>query len=586
MTATDKPPTDDTTRIFRAEYPRAVSAVASASRGDLDLAEAAARDAFDEAIRRWPLEGLPRSPTNWILSTVRRSALRRLLHQDPVTPRDHETIAALQRGTKAPFADERLALVFTCCHPRLPFPARVALTLRFVSGFTVTEVARVFGVSEPTMAERLDRAKAAVRPGAVEFTMADRSELSSRLQGVMAVLYLIFNEGYIGSQSTAVEGRDVSAEAIATTRMLLSLLPAEDDLRGLLALMLFIQARRAARLGPDGELVPFTEQDRGQWNLSMIDEAQFLLRQARRSRNRSRYTVEARIQAEQTAVAEGAAPDWRRVLSAYDELRLLAPSPALELNRAVALAEVEGPQTALRAVDRLPEQSHLWHAVRADLLARLGRADEAAEAWRQGTEFAEGPTEQAYMATRAGREQSSCGGAASPYGEDMPATPKYTVPGLSLDDGQKLAALLQERLNALNDLMLTLKHVHWNVVGPHFIAVHEMIDPHVVEVREMVDETAERIATLGIAPLGTPKAIVEGRSWADYPLARATTTEHLKALDEVYVGLLDDHRKAQTRSAELDPITEDMLIGQIKTMELFHWFVRAHLENQGGQLEN
>lgn len=167
----------------------------------------------------------------------------------------------------------------------------------------------------------------------------------------------------------------------------------------------------------------------------------------------------------------------------------------------------------------------------------------------------------------------------------MPQTPKYTVPGLTIEDGEKLAAVLQDRLNALNDLMLTLKHVHWNVVGPHFIAVHEMIDPHVVEVRDMVDETAERIATLGSAPLGTPAAIVDGRTWKDYSLGRATTTEHLRALDEVYVGLLDDHRKAQEISADLDPITEDMIIGQIKTMELFHWFVRAHLENAGGQLD-
>lgn len=168
----------------------------------------------------------------------------------------------------------------------------------------------------------------------------------------------------------------------------------------------------------------------------------------------------------------------------------------------------------------------------------------------------------------------------------MATKQNYTVPGISIEDGERLVEVLQDRLNALNDLMLTLKHVHWNVVGPHFIAVHEMIDPHVVEVRDMVDETAERIATLGGVPLGTPKAIVDGRSWDDYALGRASTTKHLKALDDVYVGLLDDHRKAQSTSADLDPITEDMLIGQIKTMELFHWFVRAHLENAGGQVSH
>ena len=160
----------------------------------------------------------------------------------------------------------------------------------------------------------------------------------------------------------------------------------------------------------------------------------------------------------------------------------------------------------------------------------------------------------------------------------------YTTPGLTIDDGHKVAKLLQDRLNALNDLQLTLKHVHWNVIGPHFIAVHEMIDPHVDEVRAMVDETAERIATLGLAPIGTPGALVEHRTWKDYSLDRATTNEHLGALDVVYDGLLGDHRKVQQTVADIDPITEDILIGQIKQMELFHWFVRAHLETVGGEL--
>ena len=164
------------------------------------------------------------------------------------------------------------------------------------------------------------------------------------------------------------------------------------------------------------------------------------------------------------------------------------------------------------------------------------------------------------------------------------ATSGYTVPGMQIDDGHEVAAILQERLNALNDLALTLKHVHWNVVGPHFIAVHEMIDPHVTEVRAMIDETAERIATLGVSPMGTPGYVVTNRSWDDYTLGRATTTEHLGALDMVYDGLIADQRDAQARVAELDPISEDMIIGQIRQLELFHWFVRAHLENTAGDL--
>ncbi|KQX75515.1 MULTISPECIES: Dps family protein [Aeromicrobium] len=166
----------------------------------------------------------------------------------------------------------------------------------------------------------------------------------------------------------------------------------------------------------------------------------------------------------------------------------------------------------------------------------------------------------------------------------MATSPKFTIPGLTTEEGEKLAGILQERLNALNDLHLTLKHVHWNVVGPHFIAVHEMIDPHVDEVIAMVDETAERIATLGVSPLGTPGAIVNGRSWEDYSLGRATTNEHLGALDEVYVNLLKDHRKAQEATSDLDPVTEDMIIGQQRQLELFHWFIRAHLESTGGKL--
>lgn len=164
------------------------------------------------------------------------------------------------------------------------------------------------------------------------------------------------------------------------------------------------------------------------------------------------------------------------------------------------------------------------------------------------------------------------------------STPQFTIPGLSTAEGEKLAGILQSRLNALIDLHLTLKHIHWNVVGPHFIAVHEMIDPHVDEVIGMVDETAERIATLGVSPLGTPGAIVSGRTWEDYSLGRATTNEHLGALDEVYVHLLEDHRNAQAEVADLDPVTEDMIIGQQRQLELFHWFVRAHLESTGGQL--
>ncbi|WP_208006791.1 DUF6596 domain-containing protein [Aeromicrobium phragmitis] len=577
-------PIEDIARAFRSEHARAVAAVAHATGGDVELAVEAVADAFEDAIRQWPGRGAPPSPGHWIVRTARRYAAERL-HRAEADRR--VAIDALMRESgDGSQPDERLALIFTCCHPAQAVPAQVALTLRLVGGLTTAEIARVFVAPEPLMAQRLTRAKAAIVNGTIAFAEPEPQDYRRRLDAVMAVLYLIFNEGYVGSQSTSQAPDDLSSTAVTMTRMLVELLPHEEDVRGLLALMLFIQARREARVRPGGELVPLAEQDRTRWDRTAIAEARFLLRQAQRSSRRHRYTVEARIQAEHAATIDGSAPDWNRILVGYDELRGLAPSPALELNRAVALAEVEGAEVALAAVDAVPSQSHLWYAVRADLLDRLGRHEEAAQTWRAAAELAGNVTEQAYMTPRSARHASSCEDDAPPYGEDMPATPKYTVPGLSLEDGQQVAAMLQDRLNALNDLMLTLKHVHWNVVGPHFIAVHEMIDPHVVEVRDMVDETAERIATLGVAPQGTPSAIVEGRTWKGYPLDRATTTEHLKALDEVYVGLLDDHRKVQAQVAELDPITEDMVIGQIKTMELFHWFVRAHLENQGGQLES
>ncbi|MBM9464271.1 RNA polymerase sigma factor [Aeromicrobium sp. YIM 150415] len=383
-------------RTFRGAHAVAAAAVLHDS-GDLDLVEAATDAAFAEASESWDRDGIPEQPDRWVLATARRAALDRLRGADTPRPR---ALAALVEDTAE---DHRLALVFTCCHPALHLPARVALVLRFCAGLSLTEIAHAFGVDDATMRRRLDLAKRPITRGDISFAAPAVADLDDRLDAVLAVLYLIFNEGYVGSRSATLTGDDLSEEAIGLTRSLLSQLPDHDDIRGLLALMLFIRSRRRARIGLHGDLIALSHQDRGLWESDTIAEAGFLLRQGRRSPRLSRYTVEAEIQALHAATADGTPADWRAVLAHYDTLRIIAPGPSVDLNRAVALAEVEGPAIALEVVDTLPADSHLWHAVRAELLERLGRFEEAQRQWQVGSARAEPGAEQAYMATHATR---------------------------------------------------------------------------------------------------------------------------------------------------------------------------------------
>lgn len=380
-------------RTFRGLQAQVVAAVVHDSAGDLDLAEAAAEAAFGEAVSSWSRDGIPEQPDRWAVTAARRAAVDLTELTSARTPK---MVAALDADVAE---DHRMALIFSLTHPALHLPARVALTLRFWAGLSLSEIAHAFGVDEPTMRRRLDLAKGPINRGDIVVAPPSPEDLDERLAAVLSVLYLIFNEGYVGSRSATLTGDDLSEESIGLTRSLLAQLPEQEDIRGLLALMLFIQSRRRARVGRHGDLIALPQQDRGLWDRESIAQAEFLLRQARRSPRLSRYTVEAEIQALHAATLDGSAADWPAVLAHYDALRFIAPGPAVELNRAVALAEVDGPAAALEIVDALPDDSPLWHAVRADLLERLGRDEEADRQWQLGADRAAPGVEQAYMAT-------------------------------------------------------------------------------------------------------------------------------------------------------------------------------------------
>jgi RNA polymerase sigma-70 factor, ECF subfamily len=393
-------------RIYREEYGRIVASLTRRF-GSIDIAEDAAAEALLAAVERWPTDGVPPNPGGWLTTTagnraidkIRRESHRDAKHQAAYMIADdtpHEPVGVVE--------DDRLRLIFTCCHPALAPEARVALTLRLLGGLTVAEIAQAFLVPETTMAQRITRAKKKISVAKIPYRVPSAEDLGDRISGVLAVLYLVFNEGYLSTSADASPIRDeLTAEAIRLARILRTLLPDVPEVTGLLALMLLTEARRSVRMA-DGELVPLHEQDRGGWDHELVAEGHDLVRECLAIGRPGHYQLLAAINAVHTDAQTAADTDWAQISALYAQLYAVAPTPIVALNRAVAVAELDGPAVALAEVDRLPlEGYHAWHATRADLLRRLGRSEESRAAYDAAVALTENEAERAYLTRRRGQ---------------------------------------------------------------------------------------------------------------------------------------------------------------------------------------
>jgi RNA polymerase sigma-70 factor (ECF subfamily) len=387
-------------RVFREEYGRAV-AVLVRQFGDIDVAEEAVQDAFTIALQRWPSAGTPPSPVAWIITTARNRAIDRFRREASREDR-HAQAAWLHARDEPPeegaVSDDRLRLMFTCCHPALSAGAQVALTLRLLGGLTTAEIARAFLVPEVTMAQRLVRAKGKIRDARIPYGVPNQKDVPARLRAVMAVVYLIFNEGHTASSGDGLIREDLCAEAIRLGRLLTELLPDDPEAMGLLALMLLIESRRHTRVDADGNLVRLADQDRSLWNQMLIDEGQSIVRRCLARNQPGPYQIQAAINAVHSDARVASTTDWPQIVQLYDQLLVITPSPIVALNRAVAVAEIKGPRAGLELVEGLNlEEYYLFHAIRADLLGRAGHSPQAAAAYDRAIALAGNERERAFL---------------------------------------------------------------------------------------------------------------------------------------------------------------------------------------------
>ena len=398
-------------RTFRNESGKAIATLIRLF-GDIDVAEEAVQDAFVIAAERWPESGLPPNPGGWIVTTARNRAIDRLRRESSREDR-HARAVELQAQSEpdpvgGPVTDDRLRLIFTCCHPALDPSSRVALTLRLLGGLQVPEIARAFLVPEPTMAQRLVRAKRKIKAANIPYRVPGDADLPDRLGSVLTVIYLIYNEGHSASSGDELVRSDLAAEAIRLARLLAGLMPDEPEAIGLLALVLLSESRRPARTTPEGSIILLGEQDRSLWDPTLIEEGQDLVRACLRRNRPGPFQIQAAIAAVHSDASEAADTDWAQIVQLYDQLLAIAPSPVVSLNRAVAVAEVDGPSVALALLDGMElERYHLYHATRAELLRRSGDPVAADEAYGKAIGLVANEVERRFLEQRRGLLKTS-----------------------------------------------------------------------------------------------------------------------------------------------------------------------------------